>query len=69
MNIFGETNLVTNNVGTLTWRIDDLAELSTTFGEMLSETGKLSAGLTRALKTEKQKVVRVLATIIPTFEM
>ena len=70
LNNFGEANLVTNKAGTLTsWRIDDIAELSTIFGEMPSETGKLSAGLTRALKTENQKVVRVLATIIPTFEM
>ena len=69
LNIFGEANLVTNSPTTLTWRIDDLAVLSSTFGDMLSETGMLSAGLTRALKTENQKVVRVLATIIPPCEM
>jgi hypothetical protein len=69
LNIFGEANLVTNSPTTLTWRINDLAELSSTFRDMLSETGMLSAGLSRALKTDSQKFVRVVATMIPPFEM
>ena len=66
LKIFGEANLVTNSPTTLTWRIDDLAELSSTFRDMLSETGMLSAGLSRALKTDSQKVV---ATVSPAFPL
>ena len=69
LNMFGEMHLVTNKPGTLTWNLEDLAHLSAFFGQMLSETGKLSCGLTRALKTESQQVARVLATIIPTYVM
>ena len=69
LNMFGEANLTTNKEACLTWKMEDLGDLSTFFGQMLSETGKLCAGLTRALKTESENVSRVLATIIPMYEM
>ena len=67
--MFGDMHLVTNKPGTLTWKMEDLALLSACFGQMLSETGKLSCGLMGTLNTESQHVTRVLATIIPTYEM
>ena len=68
-NMFGEANMTSNTESTLTWKMEDLADLSAFFGQMLSETGKMAAGLSKALMTKSQKVVRVLATIIPTYEM
>ena len=45
--------------------MESLQELSAFMGQMLSETGKMCAGLSRALQTKSETVARVLATILP----
>ena len=59
----------TKKTGTVTWRMESLQELSAFMGQMLSETGKMCAGLSRALQTKSETVARVLATILPPFEV
>ena len=52
------------------WRLTTLDQMSTGLEELLSKMSvSLCAGLSRALKTKSEKEVRVVATLMPSFEL
>lgn len=67
--IFGEANVQTETASCITYNITSMDNLVTFFGGMLSEAGKLSAGIARALKSESEPFARVLAMLIPPFQL
>lgn len=47
------------------WQANNFGELSTMMGELLQDNSKMVAGLTRALQTPSESVVRVVAILVP----
>ena len=65
LSTFGLANITTNTSSCVTWELNSMMDLTGFFGDMMSEAGKNSAGLTRALQTASEPTSRVLAMIIP----
>jgi hypothetical protein len=54
---------------TVTWEATTPHALLSTLGEILTQSTHLTAGLTRALKTPSEAVIRVVATLMPLAEI
>ncbi|KAL1496604.1 hypothetical protein AB1Y20_014208 [Prymnesium parvum] len=67
--MFGEALLVTDTSSCLTWKVTDMPQLLSFFGSMLNEAGKECVGLCRALQRPSEPTARVLAMLIPSFEI
>eukprot|EP00966_Prymnesium_polylepis_P113208 2618011-Prymnesium_polylepis.1 len=50
---------------TATWAFASLTDLSDALGPMLLKSDSCTAGATKALKTESERVIRVVATLLP----
>ena len=69
MHIFGDEHMTVESPQCLTWRIETLEGLVALLGTMLNEASKSVANLTRAITSKGEPTARVLAMLIPPFEV
>ena len=69
IHIFGDAHMTVHTPHCLTWRVETMVELVALFGTMLNEASKYVANLTRAITTKSEPTARVLAMLIPPFEV
>ena len=51
------------------WEVNLMEDLATIIGPLIAQSTSFSAGATKALFTDSERVVRVVATIIPTLKL
>lgn len=69
IHIFGDEHMTVESPHCLTWRIETLEGLAALLGTMLNEASKSVANLTRAITSKGEPTARVLAMLIPPFEV